>query len=146
MRDIDGNITVYSDIGELKQLQSRIYEKTGIPSEFQRLYFGRKLLTDAINGVKDIPSGSNIDMLINLEVVGIIVIYVLKKANISVLNVKKKYSVLIAVQSTTNIPVVAITILLLCTLIKILFRIYVKVLITMVEQPPVIMIMNVINS
>ena len=66
-RNIDGKVTVYSNTGEVKQLKSHIFEKTGIPPEFQRLYFRCKLLTDGTNLAKDVPCGCNLNLLVNLR-------------------------------------------------------------------------------
>ena len=65
VRNIDGSITSYSNIGELEQLKLRIYEKTGIPPGYQQLYFGRTLLTDEM--IRNIPSGSNVCLFIGLK-------------------------------------------------------------------------------
>ena len=67
VRSIDGKVTVYSNVGEVKQLKSHIYEKTGIPPEFQRLYLGRKLLTDCTDLVNDVLCDSNLNLFVNLR-------------------------------------------------------------------------------
>ena len=51
----------------MKQLKCCIHESTSIPPEFQRLYFGRKLITNCTNLVNDIPCGSNLNLMVHLK-------------------------------------------------------------------------------
>ena len=64
VRNIVGTITAYNCSGELKCLKSCIYEKTGIPQDFQQLYFGNKLVTEDMVAI--IPNGSNINVCVRL--------------------------------------------------------------------------------
>ena len=143
VRNIDGTDTAYNCSGELKCLKSCIYEKTGIPQDFQQLYFGNKLVTEDMVAI--IPNGSNINVCVRLMGGGNSCEYAMKRENISVISVMGKCSAQIAVVGSINILIVALTILLSYVQTHCPVSLYMKLIVAIVVVMMVVVMLNSIS-